>query len=118
VKIRGMVGVRSDASQAEAKSHHALVSQNLLRAANDGYDVSPLLECGADPMSSGESHLCRTSQTGPVCPLACPRDYCVDKAVPMSTYRAGCSHYPHTGTSGTPLSLQAAGRAHVRNKAK
>jgi len=33
--------------------HKALVSQNLLRAANDGYDVSPLIESGADPMSSG-----------------------------------------------------------------
>eukprot|EP00277_Geminigera_cryophila_P000200 CAMPEP_0179425986 /NCGR_PEP_ID=MMETSP0799-20121207/12478_1 /TAXON_ID=46947 /ORGANISM="Geminigera cryophila, Strain CCMP2564" /LENGTH=462 /DNA_ID=CAMNT_0021200669 /DNA_START=48 /DNA_END=1433 /DNA_ORIENTATION=+ len=32
--------------------HKALVSQNLLRAANDGYDVSPLIESGADPMSS------------------------------------------------------------------
>ena len=34
-------------------AHHALVSQALLRAANDGYDVSPLIENGADPMASG-----------------------------------------------------------------
>ena len=36
------------------QQHQALISQNLLRAANDGYDVSPLIEHGADPMASGE----------------------------------------------------------------
>lgn len=35
-----------------------MISQNLLRAANDGYDVSPLIEGGADPMSSGVFPVC------------------------------------------------------------
>jgi hypothetical protein len=112
-----MVGVRSDASQGEAKLHHALVSQNLLRAANDGYDVSPLLECGADPMSSGEPHLCPTLQTRPVCSLACPRVY---------AWTSQCG-WPHAElavvitliqTPAAHLSLQVVGRAHVRNKSK
>ena len=36
-------------------AHYALVSQNLFVAARDGYDVSPLIENGADPMASGAS---------------------------------------------------------------
>lgn len=42
-----------DPARGAQVAHHALVSQNLLRAANDGYDVSTLIECGADPMASG-----------------------------------------------------------------
>jgi len=34
-------------------ANHALLCQNLLRAANDGYDVSTLIDHGADPMTSG-----------------------------------------------------------------
>jgi len=34
-------------------AQHVLLTQNLLRAANEGYDVSPLIENGADPMASG-----------------------------------------------------------------
>ena len=34
-------------------SREHILADTLLRAANDGYDVSPLIECGADPMASG-----------------------------------------------------------------
>ncbi len=42
-------------------AQHALLCQNLLRAANDGYDVSTLIDHGADPMTSGT--LCQPAQT-------------------------------------------------------
>ena len=49
-------GGRDEAMRREldpANSQHALLCQHLMRAANDGYDVSPLIDHGADPGAAG-----------------------------------------------------------------
>ena len=46
--------MRGSGLDPQQQQHAQIVCHSLLKAANDGYDVSPLIECGADPMTSGD----------------------------------------------------------------